>query len=278
MSFIAIILNFFIEHHNIFKSGKKWFSRLIYSYAQLFMQKEFTTVRQIRVSFILAMIPFAIVIGLMQFLHLINHLSWIYMIINGILFIFVVDMLGWKEEAKETNRNKDYQNFVQSYATNFFATTLWFILLPSILGSICYLALTAMANILRRKSINSMIYADVIDKMLFWINVLPYTILFIFIAIAGDFEAVMHQILAQKSKVKVSYFYLENLLNEIVYVAIGKDKFQMRKPKFNDDGFEAIERHSSYDPQVIDYIVALLYRTGVFFIASIICISIADLL
>ena len=67
MSFIAIILNFFIEHHNIFKSGKKWFSRLIYSYAQLFMQKEFTTVRQIRVTFILAMIPFAIVIGLMQF-------------------------------------------------------------------------------------------------------------------------------------------------------------------------------------------------------------------
>ncbi len=275
MSIIAIIINFFIEYKGFSTSIKKWFSGRITAYANLFMKKEFQTVRQIRLNFIIAMIPFAVATIILKSLHL-NHLSWLYPVENGILYILCVDMLGWKNEAKQANRKNTYQSFVQSYATNFFATTIWFILLPSVLGSICYLTLTAMANILRQRSSDSAVYAMVIDKMLFWINVLPYTLLITLIAITGDFESVMHHMLTQKNKIKVSYLYLENLLNDVAYIAIGKDKFRNNRNYHNEDGFEVIERKNVYDPQIVDYIVALLYRSGAFFILGIAALFIAE--
>jgi hypothetical protein len=113
--------------------------------------------------------------------------------------------------------------------------------------------------------------------MLFWINLVPYTVLILFIAVAGDFEEVMRYALEQRGKVKLSFFYLENVLNEVAFVAIGKDKFA--KPHaIADDGIEDVRSTNNlFDPKVVDYVVALLYRSGLFFIAFVSIISIINL-
>ena len=204
-----------------------------------------------------------------------HHIS--YFLINCFFFILCCDILGWKEEAKTTNRGNEFQQFVQTYATKFFATTFWFIVLPSVLGAICYLVLTAMGNKLRARGEESVVYSVVVDKMLFWINIVPYTVLAIFIAAAGDFEEVMRYMLEQRGKVKLSFFYLETVLNEVTFRAIGKDKFA--KPHaIEDDGIEDVRSTNNlFDPKVVDYVVALLYRSGLFFIAFVSIISIINL-
>jgi hypothetical protein len=134
-----------------------------------------------------------------------------------------------------------------------------------------------MATKLRARGEESLVYSVVVDKMLFWINLVPYTVLIIFIAVAGDFEEVMRYALEQRGKVKLSFFYLENVLNEVAFVAIGKDKFA--KPHaIEDDGIEDVRSTNNlFDPKVVDYVVALLYRSGLFFIAFVSIISIINL-
>jgi membrane protein required for beta-lactamase induction len=277
MSFLAILLTIVLEQQRFLKKLRLGFHQLINRYVSFFIERDFTTVRQIRLHFIYAMLPFILVTLLLMVLPYNRH-DFVYFLINCSFFILCADMLAWKEEAKQTNRSKDFQQFVQSYATKFFATTLWFILLPSVLGAICYLTLNAMGNKLRIRSEESMVYSLVVDKMLFWINIVPYSLLAIFIAIAGDFEQVMHHVIEQRGKVKVSFFYLENVLNELAFIAIGKDKFSKGKT-YEIEGIEEIQHANNlFDPKVVDYVVALLYRSGIFFIFIITCISIANLL
>lgn len=278
MSFLAIFVALFLEHKKLFGKLRAWFKNKIDQYAGLFVNRDFQTVREIRVHFILAIIPFVIITLLLIILPL-KDLNISYFLINCFFFILCVDILSWKEEAKQTSKGSNYQMFVQTFATKFFATTFWFMVLPSVLGAICYLTLTAMGNRLRARGEESVVYNMVVDKMLFWINIVPYTILAAFIAIAGDFEEVMHYMLAQKSKVKVSFFYLENVLNEVAFIAIGKDKFARAAAYDEDSGIEDLRHNNNiFDPRVVDFVVALLYRVGLFFIIAISVISIVDLL
>ncbi len=277
MSFIAILLNLFLEQKNLLGSVRAWFSSKIDQYANLFVNRDFQTVREIRLYFIFALIPFLIITMLLLILPL-TSLHSIYFIINSLLFMLCVDMLGWKEEAKTTSRSNNFHQFVQTYATKFFATTFWFIVLPSVLGAICYLVLTAMGNKLRTRGEESLVYTVVVDKMLFWINLVPYCILIIFIAAAGDFEEVMRYALEQKGKIKISYFYLENILNDIAFVAIGKDKFTNNQQNDETDEIEDLRRTNNlFDAKIVDYVIALLYRSGLFFITFICIISIINL-
>lgn len=277
MSFVAILLNLFLEQKKLLSGVRGWFNSKINQYAGLFVNREFHTVREIRLHFIFALIPFLLITMLLLILPL-TSLHSIYFIINCLLFILCVDMLGWKEEAKTTNRSNNFQQFVQTYATKFFATTFWFIVLPSVLGAICYLVLTAMGNKLRARGEESLVYTVVVDKMLFWINLVPYSVLVLFIAAAGDFEEVMRYVLEQRGKVKTSFFYLENVLNEIAFVAIGKDKFTNANNDYDNDEIEDVRRTNNlFDAKVVDYVVALLYRTGLFFIGFISIISIINL-
>jgi len=207
-----------------------------------------------------------------------NRHQIIYFLINCALFILCVDILGWKEEAKRANRSSNFQQFVQTYATKFFATTFWFIVLPSVLGSICYLVLNAMGNKLRARGEESIVYTVVVDKMLYWINLIPYSLLCIFIAAAGDFEAVMRYIIEQRGKVRLSFFYLETVLNEVAFIAIGKDKFAKVSYEAPEDGIEDFRNlNNLFDPRVVDFVVALLYRSGLFYIATISIISLINL-
>lgn len=278
MSFLVIIITLILDQRKLLGGVRKWFNQKIEEYANLFVNRDFNTVREIRLQFVLALIPFLIITLILMLLPY-GRLHITYFLINCFFFVLCSDILGWKEEAKTTNRGNEFQQFIQTYATRFFATTFWFIILPSVLGSICYLVLTVMGNKLRARSEESMVYSVVVDKMLFWVNIIPYTVLFIFIAITGDFEEVMRYILDQRGKVKVSHFYLENLLNELVFIAIGKDKFTKNHGNNTEnDGIEDLgNQNNLFDPKVVDYVVALLYRSGISFILAITIISIVSL-
>lgn len=275
MSFLAIFVALFLEYKRLLGSVRRWFGNKINQYADFFVNREFNTVREIRLQFIFALLPF-LGITLLLFILPLTDLDIIYYLINCALFILCVDILGWKEQAKQTDKGRDYQMFVQTFATRFFATTFWFMVFPSVLGAICYLTLNAMGAKLRARGEESMVYNVVVDKMLFWINLIPYSILVIFIAIAGDFEEVMHYVLGQRGKVKISFFYLETVLNEIAFLAIGKEKFS-RTSVANYEEENGIEnfhhQNNLFDPRVVDFVVALLYRVGIFFILSIVVIS-----
>lgn len=275
MSFLAIFVTLFLERQKLLGGVRSWFNAKLEQYANFFVNRDFQTVREIRVQFLLAILPFIVLTLLLMLLPLAKH-HITYFLVNCFLFILCVDILGWKDEAKTTNRGSDFQQFVQTYATRFFATTFWFIVLPSSLGAIAYLVLTIIGNKLRLRGEDSVVYTVVVDKMLFWINILPYSILSIFIAAAGDFEEVMRYVLDQRGKVKLSFYYLENVLNEVAFIAIGKDKFAMVKSSsLEEEGIEDLRKPSGiFDPQVVDYVVALLYRAGLFFILTISVISI----
>lgn len=274
MSFLAIFVTIFLERQKLLGGVRSWFNTKLEQYANFFVNRDFQTVREIRVQFILAVLPFVIITLLLMLLPLGQH-HIIYFLVNCLLYVLCVDILGWKEEAKTTNRGSEFQQFVQTYATRFFATTFWFIVLPSCLGAIAYLVLTIIGNKLRQRGEDSVVYTVVVDKMLFWINIVPYTLLCIFISAAGDFEEVMRYVLEQRGKVKLSFYYLENVLNEVAFIAIGKDKFTMQRNSFDDEGIEDLRKNNSlFDPQVVDYVVALLYRSGLFFILAITVISI----
>ena len=274
MSFLAIIVTLLLEQQKLLHGVRRWFNRKIEQYAGFFVNRDFQTVFEIRLQFIFAILPFVVLTLILLILPLSSH-HVIYFFVNSLLFLLCVDMLGWKEEAKTTNRGRDFQQFVQTFATRFFATTFWFIVLPSCLGAIAYLVLTVIANKLRERGEDSLVYTVVVDKMLFWINIVPYTVLFFFIAAAGDFEDVMHYVIGQKGKVKLSFYYLENVLNEVAFTAIGKDKFTTANFDSLDDGIEDVRAsHVLFDPKVVDYVVALLYRSGLFFVLAISVISI----
>jgi hypothetical protein len=277
MSFLAILLTLFLEQQKLLAGIRAWFNQKIEQYANLFVSRDFHTVREIRLHFIYALIPFLLLTIVLMLLPYNRH-QISYFLINCFFFILCADLLGWKNEAKNTNRGKDFQQFVQSFATKFFATTLWFILLPSVLGSICYLVLTAMATKLRERGEESVVYAVVVDKMLFWINIIPYFLLVIFIAAAGDFEEVMRYMLEQRKHVKLSYYYLETALNEIAFIAIGKDKFKVSEANPDYEGIEDLRKNNNlFNPTIVDFVVALLYRSGIFFIAAITIISLGTL-
>lgn len=278
MSFLAILLTLFLEQQKLLGGLRSWFNEKIEAYTNLFTSKDFESVREIRLNFIYAIIPFLVVtVILMFFLYHKHHVS--YFLINCFLFILCSDLLSWKEEAKQANPGSDFQQFVQTYATRFFATTFWFVVLPSSLGAICYLALTIMGKKLREKGKDSVVYTVVVDKMLFWLNVVPYTVLFVLIAAAGDFEEVMHYVLEQKKNFKLSFYFLETVLNEVAFIAIGKDKFKNSQAIEENEDFAHLRNSNNlFNPKVVDFVVALLYRSGIFFILAVTIISLVNLI
>jgi hypothetical protein len=137
-----------------------------------------------------------------------------------------------------------------------------------------------ISNEFKHKGLDSVIYNVVVDKILFYANVVPYSVLFLFIAIAGNFEDVTHYLVEQRKNFVKSFFFLENTLREIIFIAIGKEKFKLNTEinRYN----EATEAYApdaeKFNPKINAYIVAILYRAGIFFIAIVGIISIANLL
>ncbi len=273
MSIFAILVTSFLEQTNMLVKLRIAFWEQIEKYVAYFTSRPITTQRELRLIYLFACLPVVVILTGLK-LVLFKHFL-IYTIINIFLFMLSVQVLTWKEEAKNIYA-ADKRSFVTTFAVRCFAPLFWFLVLPSAIGSISYLVIICLSADLKSKNSDLMIYNVVVDKMLFYASVIPYTILFLFIALAGDFEEVTHYILEQRKSYTKSFYFLENMLNEIVLIAIGKDKFQIGDNILVSEEFEASKLdHERFTTEITAYIVAILYRAGLFFIGivALICIS-----
>ncbi|MFN7095250.1 MAG: hypothetical protein ACK4M7_07795, partial [Burkholderiales bacterium] len=179
MSIIAIIITSFLEQQRLLAKVRAMFKSKLITYVSFFTNRSFNTPKELRYVYLLTCLPIIVVLVGVAILLANHHL--IYGLINLVLFLLSVEILTWKEEAKEANQ-ADKRSFISTYATHFFAPLFWFIVLPSATGSLCYLLITLISHDLKNKAGDSVIYNVVVDKMLFYANVIPYTLLFIFIA------------------------------------------------------------------------------------------------
>ena len=275
MSIFAILLTSFLEQQKLLGNVRAFFWKYLDIYVEYCTNKPIETQRQLRLIYLFACAPVFVVLIIIK-LILLNHIV-LYGLINIFLFILSVQMLTWKNEAKEESAS-DNRSFVTTYAVKFFVPLFWFVVLPSATGSISYLIIVAISRRLKEKNIDLIIYNVVADKMLFYASIIPYTILFGFIALAGDFEEVSYYVIEQKNNFSKSFYFLENMLNEIVLISISKDKFQLQKQALETDEIEAVKlKHEHFTPEITAYIVAVLYRAGLFFIGVIALICIASL-
>ena len=280
MSITAIILSIILEQYKFLHKIRVWFINILEKYISIFTDRNLVTQRSIRYTYLFACLPIVIALLTLKF-TLGSNYKFLYFIINTAIFILSVNILSWKIEAKSSKPTKEYQAFIQTFATRFFATIFWFIILPSAIGAICYLIILLTSQILKSQGKDSLVYNEVIDKMLFYVNLPPYLALCIFIAISGDFEEVTHYLIEQRKNFTKSFYFLENLLNEIALVAIGKSKFiESLTSEITDDSSDAftdLKKQNIINPKIIDYIIALLYRSGLIFLILIAIISIANL-
>lgn len=275
MPVIFIALTFILEQHQLLTDFRDIFNSYLQQYISIFTANKVTPQRKIRYIYLFACLPVIIVLLSIK-LASSEHIFFIYLV-KLVLFLLGVQLLSWKEQAKTSTRNLA---FIGTYATYFFSALFWYLALPAGIGLMSYLIIIAISNELKNKYPDLVVYNIVVDRMLFYANVIPYMLLFIFIAIAGNFEDVMHYIVSEKKNFNKSFFFLENMLHEVILIAISKEKFKISRTSYSGD--DAIETNELYqealNPEVRAYIIALLYRSGIFFIILVGIISIANLL
>ncbi len=274
MSIFIILIAIFLEHKKLLNNLRNWFNDKLIAYAKLFTRNPVSNQREIRLVYLFACLPAVLILFIVWALFYRFHI--IGFIINFIIFILTVEILTWKENSK--NSEEAYQLFIVTYATRFFATLFWFMVLPSGIGAICYLIILAISAEFKKQALDLVVYNVTVDKMLFYASVIPYLILCLFIAVAGDFEEVMHFVIAQRKGFNKSFYYLENMLNEAILIAIGKTKFQQSIKYENIDNTESgLVSGANISPQIRQYIVAILYRAGLFFIGILFIIIFASM-
>ncbi len=277
-SVCAVVITSFLEYHKTIVKFRSWSYLLLEKYCSFFVVRNFKTQMEIRYAYLISIFPFILVLLLIKLLLL--KFSIIYYLVEFLLFIATVQILTWKEMAKTSKFGDQFNNsnsFISIYATRFFVPLFWFIIFPCAIGSTSYLIIMIISAKLKEKGIDSIVYNIVVDKMLFYANIIPYYLLFIFIAIAGDFESVTHYLIENTKKLTKSYYYLDNMLHQLVLLSIKKDKFQIDNTPYLEGTEANLVANEKFFPQITAYIVAVLYRAGLFFIGILALISIASL-
>lgn len=273
MTFIAILIAIIVEKNAWLIKTKHWFNRKLFLYASLFIKQKFNNQRDIRFAYFFAFIPVVLSIFLLKIILI--KLEILYLIFNALIFILLVQTLSWKKEASSSTFKSDFQQFIQTYATNFFGVSFWYIVLPGAIGPLCYIITIMISDQLKNQAPESMVYHEIIDKMLFYANLIPYAILAILIALVGDFESSFHYILENAKQLNKSYYILEQSLNQLILLAIGKDKFKNEtNTDYYPESFALWNNTKELNANILTYITAILYRAGIFFIGIIVLISI----
>lgn len=269
MTIIAIIISLFLEQQRLLVKPREFFAKWLTKYLSYFTNKSFKNQRTIRYAYLFSCLPVVAILLTIRIL-LISH-PLLYLIVIVIIFMFSVQLLTWKKKAAEVYNSSNFEEFISMYATGFFAPLLWFVLLPVGVGAVCYLIITQISLELKDKGMDIIVYNVVVDKMLFYANVIPYFVLYVFIAIAGNFEIVFHHILDKRKSFDKSFYFLNNTLHEIILLAIDKDKFQIKQNEMDDteSGVVPTER---FTPEIKSHIIAILYRAGIFFVGSLVVI------
>ncbi|MCX8514623.1 MAG: hypothetical protein ORN24_03555 [Burkholderiales bacterium] len=275
MLILSILITVILEQLKAVLGLRNKFASLMQRYINFFTAIPIRNQRQLRLMYLYVSVPIILLLVALKFLLIKSHI--LNFLVNLFLFILSVHILTWKEEAKNANSASD-RSFVSTYANKFFAPLFWYIVLPGAIGSICYLVIMQLSVLLKSKNVDLEIYNVVVDKMLFYINIIPYIVLFVFIALASHFEESMYFILDKKAQFHKSFFFLENMLNELVLVAINKERFKIHENFKYDQEIEASSFSSQrYTPEITAYIVATLYRAGIFFIVLIMFLAIAKM-
>lgn len=273
MFIITILITAFLEQQHLLDRARGFVLANLEQYIEYFTKQPHTNQRELRYTYLFATAPVFILLLIIKIL-LIRH-YFVDAFLDLILFIISIQIFTWKTEAKDPNNNR---NFISTYATRFFAPLFWFLLLPTF-GPICYLIIILVSSNIKRRTDDLMIYNLVVDKMLFYANIIPYFALYLFIAIAGNFEEVTHYLIEKRKDFSKSFYFLENTLNEVILIAVGKSKFQIGSAhaQIGDIEVDLLDQER-FTPQITEYIVAILYRAGLFFIGLLAIIDLTALL
>ena len=274
MSIIAVLITSLLEQQKYLIGLRLFFNIKLIQYSKFFISREFKNQREIRYSYLAACAP--IVLLLVLFNVFLAKYIYVYILLKFIIFIFCVEILTWKEEAKNMSQIHKSFAFIHTYATKFFAPLFWYLVVPTEIGLVCYIIIMSISAELKTKGIDLVVYNIVVDKMLFYANVIPYCILYIFIAIAGDFENVTHYLLSQRKNFTKSFYFLDDVLHDIILIAVDNDKFKANSDDLDNADAGSIETEV-FTPQMTTYIVAVLYRAGLFFIGVIALIAVGHI-
>jgi hypothetical protein len=266
MSVLGVLLAVILEQESWLSAPRFIINQLIFSYIKFIGRYPVVKPKNLRWMYLFAYIPIVFVMFILSLL-LVNHII-IFYIINLLLLILTINVLGWKQEIKNTIVANNTL-VVSHYATQFFIPLFWFFIIPSLsaVGPICYLITIQLSMYLKQQNSDNVVYSQITDKMMFYISVIPMFVLFLFIAFAGNFEETMHYIVEHIKNINKSFYSLELMLYEIILIAISKDKFAIDSSVADDE----IEMHKStnFNENITTYITAILYRAGVFFLGFI---------
>jgi hypothetical protein len=259
---ITILITYILDRQGLLSKVRSYANIFFLKYVRIFIKTEFSNQRHIRYAYLFTIIP---IIIFLIFMNIILHkLFFANYIFDMFIFMLTVDMLRWKLEIQKNDNNN---SFIIAYATKFFVPIFWFIFLPYGIGSTCYLIIMLLSIELKNKIADSVVYNTVVDKMLFYINLVPYFILFFFISVASNFENIAYHILSERKKLNKSFYLLNNLLSEIILIAIDDNKF--KNIIDNDDIADAgLDMHDNLKVHSDQYVIAILYRTGIFFVGT----------
>lgn len=275
MTIIALIITALLEQQGLLNRVRIFFSTRLLKYVRFFLNKDFKSQRQIRYAYFIACVPVVILLLLIHIL-LYRYLL-IHFIFKIIVFILCIQVLTWKEEAKATTQHNKSFNFINTFATRFFAPLFWFMILPCGIGSICYLIVTSMSQELKNKGLDLVVYNVVVDKMLFYVNVIPYLLLYILIAFAGDFENVSHYFIGQRKNFTKGFYFLDSMLHDSILIAIDTEKYRANAADVDGEAEAGFVKQERFSVQMTKYIVAVLYRAGLFFIGIVAVAAIAHM-
>ena len=224
-----------------------------------FLKEKFHSTLQMRIYFFSLIVP--ILIMLIVLMLITSKITGIlYFMLN---FVAYVSCTNFALFSDLKNDIIDIKQVVYNYAKGFFASSFWFVVLPGPIGVVIYFILTNVSDRLKVNKQDLLIYNLVIDKMLFWLNLLPYMLLSCLFALVGNFEQVFFYAI-KNFKYKISAFYLEDFLFELSLLAVDN-----KKNIIDDYGYQAISHYSYIDQNGVDRITALLYRVTLFFVAII---------
>jgi hypothetical protein len=274
MSIIAVLITSILEQYKFLIGIREFFHVRLLQYVRFFISRDFHNQREIRYAYFVACAPIILLLVLL-YVALARYVL-VFFIIKLIIFIICVQILTWKEEAKITQLHHKSFSFIHKYATKFFAPLFWFLVLPVGAGAICYLIVMSMSSELKNKGLDLVVYNVIVDKMLFYINIIPYVILYIFIAVAGDFENISHYLIEQRKNFTKSFYFLDDILHDVILIAVDKDKFQSSLD-YIDNAEAGSVQLDRFNPQMTTYVIALLYRAGLFFIGLIALTAVAHI-
>jgi membrane protein required for beta-lactamase induction len=267
MTAVIIVLAFYFEKLDYVRLFKKSVQRVLQAYIDFFLKERFQSTFQMRLYFLGLVIPiFTLLVGLMIITSKIFGL--LYFLLNFVAYLSCVDFSIFYR-LREKDNIVDLKQVVYDYSGNFFACSFWFVALPGPLGVVLYFILVHVSDRLKANKQELLIYNLVIDKMLFWLNLFPYSLLSVMFALVGNFERVISYLL-DNFKYKISSFYLENFLFELSLSAVDK------KQVITDDyGYQSVADCNNISKDEVYSVVALLYRCTVLFVLMILMLNLS---